>query len=152
MCSPDAKFVSMSEAFTEVLRVSMELGVKVKVLSQKQSEEVVKAVVDKYTKKGLYLYPLWENLINALSYKSESAWKHLSILFPGQPKLLFFELDDSRQMIEFSNSNDLVFILENTFAFVIYVTDISIDYLVCFNDHDYLICCGSAKDYLITNH
>lgn len=39
-------------------------------------------------------------------------------------------------------------LLGETFRFVFYVTDPEGTYLICFNDHDFLICWGSAQEWL----
>ena len=51
-------------------------------------------------------------------------------------------------MFHVPSGSSLGELLCNTFGFVFYVTDADATYLVCFNDHDFLVCCGSAWAWL----
>jgi hypothetical protein len=44
----------------------------------------------------------------------------------------------------------LLVFLKNSFHFVFYITNLSFTYLLCFNDHNYLIGSGSAKEWIAT--
>ena len=58
--------------------------------------------------------------------------------------MLFFEYKDDSSMFKFSNPEDVKTVLGNMHAFVFYVTNVNVDYLLCFNDHDYLIWTGNS--------
>ena len=62
--------------------------------------------------------------------------------------VLFFDISDEVEMFHVPSGSSLDELLGNTFGFVFYVTDTNATYLLSFNDHDFLICCGSARKWL----
>lgn len=51
-------------------------------------------------------------------------------------------------MFDVPSGSALDALLGHTYGFVFYVTDVEASYLIGFNDHDFLICCGAAQEWL----
>jgi hypothetical protein len=62
--------------------------------------------------------------------------------------VLLFDLSNEAEMFQVPSGTALHDLLYNTFGFVFYVTDSEATYLICFNDHDFLIGCGSARRWI----
>jgi hypothetical protein len=106
-----------------------------------------KIVCDKYSQ-GKDRYPLWEHLSEKKSFRNESAWRFISEFIGNDSCLLFTEKKDENTIIKMTNGPELSLILGDSFHFVFYITNDNCDYLLCFNDHDYLIGCGTAKKWI----
>ena len=62
--------------------------------------------------------------------------------------MLLFDLDEEDEMLHVPSGASLDQLLHRTSGFEFYVTDLEGTYLICFNHHDFLVCCGSAKAWL----
>ncbi len=129
----------------EIISTINDLKLDVALYSLEKSEMTVSNILKTYSKKEIYEYPLWDNIAEKASYYNPDGWKFIADFRRNSKKLLFTEPSKGIIVFEFNNSIDLVNMLDNSYGFVFYVTDINISYLLCFNDHDYLIGCGDAK-------
>jgi hypothetical protein len=94
-------------------------------------------------------YPLWDQLISRGSLRDDNGWKYISDFVKDTQAILLLEEETESFGVVLKNGFGLKQLLENTFHFVFYVTNYNFDYLICFNDHDYLIACGSAENWLL---
>ncbi|MEJ2418941.1 MAG: hypothetical protein P8Y45_18840 [Exilibacterium sp.] len=93
--------------------------------------------------------PLWERLVEHASKYDPDGWKALGTYIGFEKATLFFDLLDEPAMYIIKNGKEFVKLLSECPGFVFYVTGAdSFDYLVCHNDHDYLIGAGKAENWL----
>lgn len=110
--------------------------------------ELIHKMVKKFCKQGKYTFPLWDCLEEKASIFDPDGWKAISGFHPNSEKFLFIEPEESNLIFYFKSSEDIINALENCYAFIFYITNVDLDYLISFNDHNYLIGCGLAKDWI----
>lgn len=91
---------------------------------------------------------LWERLDYVESLHDPRGWSMVADFVGERPCLLGFEPDLERSAFEFRRGADLTAVLGECSGFVFYVCDEELSYLLCFNDHDYLIAVGAARSWL----
>jgi len=88
--------------------------------------------------------PLWEALEGGISYQGEeganAARTHLSEL--RGPVILLIDDWKGYSAIEISRGADLANVLEESYNFRWYVTNSSVDFVLCRNDHDFVTFCS----------
>lgn len=98
--------------------------------------------------RGLFL---WENLGTRTSIRGKFAWEFIDKILsqqPGDKVFMFFDERDKTPAFAFPRDVPIVPLLEQTSHFIFYLTNEELDYLICFNDHDFLIAAGTAIDAL----
>ena len=136
----------MSHIRKEIIRAAKKLGIEVSEFTQSESLSIINQIIAKYAggKKGAFL---WENFVeHRVLSKDPEAWKLLSGIIGKKKTIMFFNPEDELSAFKLNNGNDLVAILGETFGFEFYLTDESMDYVLCFNHHDYLIGCGNIQN------
>ncbi|HEU4885345.1 MAG TPA: hypothetical protein VFT45_24065 [Longimicrobium sp.] len=91
---------------------------------------------------------LWATASDCASVQNAEAWRWIRNFVGSRSCILFFDPNDEVQMFHVPSGSTLDDLLGNTFGFVFYVTDADATYLLSFNDHDFLVCCGSAREWL----
>lgn len=134
----------MHDLKNEVLRVALERNIDAQVIPPVQASKLSIKLYKRFTKGEKYHYPLWEHLQCTKSLHDQEGWRKLNLFIGGKNDLvLFFEYKDSSTMIKFISARDIETVLSNSYAFVFYLTNMDGDFILCFNDHDYLIGVGS---------
>ena len=91
---------------------------------------------------------LWEFIENEASRHLPDGWRSLG-RYPYQGEVvLFFDQHDESHMYVIDNLKNLVRVLEECPGFVFYVANQSGNFLLCHNDHDYLIGAGDARNWI----
>lgn len=132
----------------EILRVIQEFSLDVEVFDEGRYQYIFQNVESKFLG-GNFSYPLWESIVNKVSVTGTNAWAYLPE-FVKDNVVLFLEPEDGQFAMVFKQAGHLQLLLENSFHFVFYLTDLSFTYLLCYNDHDYLIGSGDAKEWVVT--
>ena len=119
-------------------------SINAEVLEDEKTVEIKEYVYKKFTngKKGT---PVWEILTNDVSNYDPNGWSALSD-FPYKGKVYVF-FDDEDLTFIFDNIKELVLALAECIGFVFYVTDVNCSFLLCHNDHDYLIGAGDIRGW-----
>jgi len=93
--------------------------------------------------------PLWERFKSHTSSICDSnGWKYIAD-FPIKEKIiLFFDDDDEKAMYLINNPHQFVAIIGECPAIEFYLTNERFNFLICFNDHDYLIGAGEAESWI----
>jgi hypothetical protein len=92
--------------------------------------------------------PLWERVKENTSVFDPNGWKKIAN-FPYCGKvIMLFDEETERGIFSFCNFNDIVKTLSESIGFVFYLTNSNLDFLICHNDHDYLIGSGIASDWI----
>ncbi|HCK94602.1 MAG TPA: hypothetical protein DHW71_16525 [Gammaproteobacteria bacterium] len=92
--------------------------------------------------------PLWEVLNECKSIYNPDGWKLIADFISNDSPILFCDVLNDQRMYIFNNMLELNIVLAECPGFTFYVTSKTLDYLFCFNDHDYLIGCGKACTFL----
>ncbi len=95
--------------------------------------------------------PLWERLRDSVSLHDADGWRLVSEYVRGAAVLVIEGSDGDALGYRFKESRELTRVLEESSGYVFYVTDAEATYLLCFNDHDYLIAAGAARAWLSTS-
>ena len=116
------------------------------VCDEAEWKNLILGVVGKYVDENKAGHQLWERLLNTESYVDADGWKIMGTLIGNKKCILF--LDEERFCLKISNGILLQKILEETYNFVFYITDQRLSYLLCHNDHDFVIACGDARNWI----
>lgn len=117
-------------------------------LEEKTKKELLKIIQDKYINKCKRSVWLWEKLIQFEAMQDSNAWKYIKDFVKDRKCIMFFNQDEDEEMFLFESGNDLNYVLSETCGFEFYITDLKCSYLICFNHHDVLYGCGSAREWI----
>lgn len=92
---------------------------------------------------------LWERIQGGVGRYDPMGWKAIGDFPNDTPVILFFDVEDETAVYEAQSCPELVRLLAECPGFVFYVTNRRYDFLICHNDHDYLIAAGTAKPWLL---
>lgn len=136
----------MSFIADEILKVIKEFNLDVAFINKEEYKDFFNRAISTFMNNNSS-YPLWSSIFDKISVRDADAWRFIPH-FVGNNTILFLEKGDADFAIIFKQSNHLKVLLENSFQFGFYLTNASFDYLLCFNDHDYLIGSGEAKKWI----
>ncbi len=91
---------------------------------------------------------MWEDLSDCASVQDADGWQWISRFVGPRACVLLFDVAEEVEMFDVPSGEALESLLANTFHFEFYVTDVDASYLICFNHHDMLIGCGSARAWV----
>jgi hypothetical protein len=115
-------------------------------LSKTESLKLSLEVICKFCN-GNDNYPAWSAIREQGSLRP-SGWRDAARLVGERQCFLMVETESSRIVFELENGIALEHLLEECPGFVFYVFDRSMTFLMCHNDHDYLIGCGVATGWI----
>ena len=131
----------------EILETITELKINYTLIDKGSSDGIYKIILNKFSNRDQYYFPLWDHLMeNSISIKAEYAWDRFNKLLGNREVILFFDLEDDPYMFKINDSANLVSIFENSYRMVFYLTNPTYDFLLAYNDHDYLIACGEMPN------
>ncbi|NUQ73224.1 MAG: hypothetical protein HUU21_06695 [Polyangiaceae bacterium] len=136
----------------EILRAARETKVELIELEPPKAEKIRCDLLVKYGKDQRFEF-CCDNVSNYAAVQHPEAWTWIHEFVGNGPVLLFYDssLDSKahpdRSMFLVPSGRALVELLEECYGFVFYVTNDNTDFVLCFNDHDYLIGSGNAKDW-----
>ena len=113
-----------------------------------KSTALVRSRIESLYAEGPSYKPLWERLNEQVGVFDPDGWKTVEKYPFNDNLLMFFDLDNEKTMYLFSSIGDVVKILSECPGFVFYLTDCECTFLLCHNDHDYLIGAGDAKGWV----
>lgn len=135
----------MSQIAEEILRAERDHVLGVRLLEPEDRNQLRLRVFARY---GARSHRLWESALDCASIQDKDGWQAIADFVGMRSCVLLFDLEDEVEMFRVPSGSSLDELLGHTFGFVFYVTDVNANYLICFNDHDFLICCGSALEWL----
>ena len=91
---------------------------------------------------------LWERFTDKVGVRDAQAWIWLDDFVVDNDVILFFNERQEKTMFELKARSKLSLLLGETYPFEVYLTDELVDFVLCFNHHDYLIATGRAKEWL----
>jgi hypothetical protein len=132
---------------SEIMKVCQELGCSCTLLEAKVSESVHTSVQLHFAQTNSSL-PLWERLELDASVHDIEGWRHIENFIGKQPVFIFFDVDDDDSVVCLQDGSRITSILAECTGFVFYIADLEYNYLICFNDHDFLIGAGIAREWI----
>ena len=131
-----------------ILSVLSEFKIDCNILIAQDYLNLYQTVFKKFTN-GIDKFPFWENINDSESVQRQDGWLLISDFINNEKVILFLDKRTEKFGVLLKGGKDLNTLLSNTFNFVFYITNESFDYLLCFNEHDFLIGTGKAKAWLI---
>lgn len=116
-------------------------------LSVEETKHLFHQLADKYTD-GKLMFPLWEYFTQDLAVNNADAWQWIDEFIANSDAVLLFNPTDSSTSFKVVGGKNVVKLLAEMFSVEFYVTNIELDYLLCFNHHDVLIACGKSMEWL----
>jgi hypothetical protein len=141
------KEVCMGHIRDEVLRAAQTVGATVSEIPRDEADRIREQVTQRFAG-GVTASLLWEHLQERVSNRDANAWRWVGDYVKDAKAIMFFDKEDERAMFEFRNGPEVVSTLGESYHFEFYLTNRQVDYLICFNHHDYLIAGGLAADWL----
>jgi hypothetical protein len=120
---------------------------KIGEMSLLESQFFREKVITKYSN-GEDLFPLWEFMSSDFYVRDSSAWEWLDEFLKGNEFCFFFDKREEPVIYLFEKNQSLVTFLENFPGYDFYVTNENLDFLISFNDSDYLSASGTAEPWL----
>lgn len=140
----------MNSIKEQILIISKDLKIDVKRLDSFTSREILGSLIKKYTNLKNYSFPLWHFISNKESIYYLNGWSLIDKFERGSKGIvyLFFEPSDEKEVLIFPSMSSVKAILEEVPGFVFYLSNSDLEFLICFNDHDYLIGSGTGKSWI----
>ena len=91
---------------------------------------------------------LWEYFKSDVGFQNPDGWRFISDFAPTRSAILFFDEQDDKDMLVFADSKDIVDVIGDCTGFVFYLTNKSLNFINCFNDHNFLIATGDSEQWL----
>lgn len=144
----------MNTIKNEIIRASKKLNIKVLEISSSNTKMIIDKIVEKYAQ-GKRTSVLWENFAEQIGINEKDAWMWIKDFIKNSSSVMFFNPEEESAAFEFRCGEDVDAVLNETFGFEFYITNKTVDYVLCFNHHDVLIVCGDAIPWLkkyVSNH
>jgi hypothetical protein len=130
----------------EIIAAEREHSLGVTALSVAERDRIRGRVRSLYGERRRWM---WESLPDPASVQDPDAWQWIEEFVGDRECVLLFDVDEDEEMFSVPSGAALDALLGNTCGFEFYVTDRNATYLICFNHHDFLVCCGAAKAWLL---
>lgn len=124
-------------------------GDSVNELDSREVDRIVDLIRRRFTGGQFNHRYLWEDFENDLSKRCADGWRRLCDFSVSHPVILF-QSEHDFEGFSFASSDCLSRVLAESPGFEFYLTNPEVDFVICFNHHDYLICVGTSKDWLAT--
>lgn len=131
----------------EIKKISLVNGIVV----EKLSNEEIKKIKNDITRKYIHSHPkpfLWDQLKEAAVKEDCDGWQKICDFVGNSKCLMFFDDIEDKSVLVINNGKSLYKLLDEMFGFEFYITNFETNYLLCFNHHDCLLGCGTAKKWV----
>lgn len=131
----------------EIKKIALINDIVVKELPDEQIKIVKSNIIQKY----IYSQPkpfLWEQLKEAAIIADSDGWKKLCGFVGNSKCIMFFDDIEDKSVLVISDGKSLYKLLDDMFGFEFYITNFETNYLLCFNHHDCILGCGTAKNWI----
>jgi len=89
---------------------------------------------------------IWDTRKAPRGFHSQDGWRLIPLYVGYRSCVLFFP--EARLAVELKSGSDLLLVLEQLPAYEFYVSNRDMQYLICFNDHDFVIGWGQAEGWV----
>ena len=122
-------------------------------VSANESEATRKNIRTKFCSPRGFDLPLWEEIIPeaSSSVQADDSWKWISdfsLANPNERFLVVFDPYNYPRGVSFPDLHAFSLFIAESVGFQYYLTNESAEFLICENDHNFLIACGTAKKWL----
>ncbi|UQA58580.1 hypothetical protein [Polyangium aurulentum] len=131
----------------EILRAASVQGVALEELQEPNAEDVRERLLQRFGKDLRYELNC-NNLADYVAVQHPDSWIWVEEYLSTEPVLFFYDDERERSVFRFRSGQDLVRVIKECYGFVYYVTNETLDYVVCHNDHDYILGAGKAKAWV----
>ena len=128
-----------------IIETAKKLKVAFIELPQSGGEEIFNKIKKKYEESDRGTF-LWENFPEGVSIQNENAWEWIDDILGEEETIMFFSPRKETAGLTFFNGKDIVKVLGETSHFEFYLTNKTLDYVLCFNHHDFLMVCGRLEE------
>lgn len=135
----------MSELIDEILATDREHRLGVHLLASSDRESLRERIAARYSPQSA---PMWEAVQDCTSAQSSEGWQWIHEFVGSRSCVLLFDVGEEVEMLHVPSGIMLHRLLQNTFGFEFYVSDSDATYLIGFNHHDMLVCCGAAQEWI----
>ena len=129
-----------------VLKAAETIGIQLEIVDPEVASGFRSDIDRRYAKKGMI--PLWERLVDSIGDYDPEGWRVIGDYVGDREAMLFFDEDNEPTVFRIRSGDLLISLLSEAPLFVFYIANQSGEYLLCHNDHDYLIACGDAMTWL----
>lgn len=91
---------------------------------------------------------IWEAFVHSYAVQAPGSYKWVTNFLVSQQAILLFDPNHEQAMFNFSNGADIIRVVDELNLDDFYVTNTAIEYLLCYNHHEYLCACGTALSWL----
>ena len=132
---------------TEIKKVALDRGICIKELRDERVRKVKNDIFKKYiqSRSGVFL---WDHFKAPTVIADRDGWKKICAFIGDSSCLMFFDDIEDKSVMVISNGNQLCKLLGEMFGVQFYITNFETEYLICYNHHDCLLGCGTAKRWL----
>jgi len=138
---------ALDKSSLQIIKASSRFNISVQTIPNFYNTELYKYIEKKYIKGNNGRY-LWENFRYPSSIKLDNGWSFIKYLVKNDKFYMFFNKADDENAVLIPSGEYLDLILKETYNFEFYITDTDLNYIVCYNHHDCLICSGNITHWL----
>jgi hypothetical protein len=136
----------MKTLWYELLEVALRHRVSLRVLASADAARVGMELERRYARPGSQ--PLWERVRDPTARQSSEAWRAAANRVPVPVVLLIQDSQDRYCGAIVEGEGDLLRWLEESPPFVFYLTNMTQDYLITLNDHEFIGGAGEASHWV----
>ncbi len=92
---------------------------------------------------------IWQHLVDSVGVYQQHSWQWVDEYVNGAEAVMLFNRDEEGAVFVFPQGAAIVPVIEETYVPEFYLTNRAVEYLICYNHHEYLIASGSAKEWLL---
>jgi hypothetical protein len=128
---------------SDLMALSASRSVDVRVFSRVEANELAAGIREEFGDGRLESDPLWETLNESQAYFGKAADDQVKQRLKGLPGPLLLLIEDwhGYSALGISTGAQLLSLLEQSYKFSWYITDLGRTFVLCRNDHDVVIFC-----------
>jgi hypothetical protein len=132
----------------ELLSAASRTGVKLREVSAESIMQLRSELSDRFGD-GEHMLT-FENMKHKMALQDEMGWSRLKGFLRPSAHVLFYDSPGSQDRggVEVFDGTQIPRLIEECFGFPFYVTNLSRDFVVGMNDHDFLIGVGMARPWI----
>lgn len=123
-----------------------ELHQQLRELAASETQDLIFRIRSQFCNSSTNRGPIWHDLKLHFGERWSDGWREVGKYVDDSPCVLVEQTEPCA--FRFANGIELTRLLGETPGFEFYVVDDSLSYLICQNDHDYLIAAGDAESWV----
>ncbi len=131
----------------DIVKSASENRIAIQFLTTDQAKKIRSNIAQKYLKSAKNIF-MWEGFGQPAIASNVNGWKLICDFVREQSCLLLLDACDDESIFVINSGNDLYTLLSEMYGFEFYITNMETEYILCFNHHDCLIGCGTAKRWV----